>query len=108
MGISRIRKDDTVICIAGADRGKTGKVLEIDNVRGRALVEGLKIIKKTLKRTNETPQGGIVEVEAPIRLSNLMPYDPELKKGVRVRRERKADGRPVRVSAAAGSSHKFD
>ena len=107
MGISRIRKDDTVICIAGAERGKIGKVLEVDNARQRAIVEGMKIVKKTLKRTNDTPQGGIVEVEAAITLSNLMPYDPDLKKGVRVRRERK-DGKPVRVSAAPGSSHKFD
>lgn len=107
MAVSRIRKDDTVICIAGADAGKTGKVLDIDRVRGRVLVEGVNIHKKTLKRTNETPQGGIVDLEAPIAISNLMPFDPAAKKGVRVRRVRK-DGRSVRVSAAAGSSHKFD
>ncbi|MFT5239793.1 MAG: large subunit ribosomal protein L24, partial [Kiritimatiellia bacterium] len=77
MAASRIRKDDTVICIAGTERGKTGKVLEIDRRRERALVEGLNIVKKTLKRTNETPQGGIVEVEASMALSNLMPFDPE-------------------------------
>jgi large subunit ribosomal protein L24 len=106
MAASRIRKDDTVICIAGSERGKTGKVLEIDRRRERALVEGLNIVKKTLKRTNETPQGGIVEVEAAMALSNLMPFDPEAKKGVRIRSERK-DGRPVRASAASGSAHKF-
>lgn len=107
MAVSRIRKDDTVVCISGADTGKTGKVLEVDRVRGRALVEGVNVRKKTLKRTNETPQGGIVDLEAPISLSNLMPFDPDAKKGVRIRRERK-DGKSIRVSAASGSSHKFD
>jgi large subunit ribosomal protein L24 len=80
----RIKKNDTVVAISGADTGKTGKVLEVLPVRGRALVEGLNLRKKTLRKTQDTPQGGIVEKEALIALSNLMVFCPDCKKGVRV------------------------
>jgi len=80
----RIKKNDTVVAVSGADAGKTGKVLEVLPARGRALVEGLNLRKKTLRKTQDTPQGGIVEKEALIALSNLMVYCPDCKKGVRV------------------------
>ena len=105
MSISRIKKGDEVIAIAGVDAGKRGKVLEVDNERGRAVVEGLNLKKKTVKRTQENPQGGIVEVPAAIALSNLMPYDPEAKKGVRVKRGKEGE-KTVRKSVATG--HTFD
>ncbi len=102
-----IQKNDTVIARSGSSAGKTGKVIEVNRLRSRALVEGLNIVKKTVKRSNETPQGGIVEVEAPIQLSNLMLYCPECKKGVRIHRERRENG-PVRTCASSGCSHVFD
>jgi large subunit ribosomal protein L24 len=79
MSIARIKKNDTVIVIAGADKGKTGKVLSVSPKKGTALVEGLHLVKKTIRRTEQTPQGGIVEREAPIQISNLMPYDADAK-----------------------------
>lgn len=86
MSIARIKKDDTVYVIAGRDVGKTGKVLRVMPSKGKALVEGINIVKKTVRRSQTVPQGGIIEREAPIELSNLMPYDAEKKKGSRVSR----------------------
>ncbi len=65
------RKDDLVECIAGDDKGKKGKVLQVIPETGRALVEGLNLIKKAMRKTQDRPQGGIVEREGPIAISNL-------------------------------------
>jgi large subunit ribosomal protein L24 len=66
-----IKKGDTVVVIAGDDKGKTGKVLLTDPQTGRALVEGVNFVKKHMQKTQDNPQGGIVEKEAPIAISNL-------------------------------------
>lgn len=73
MSKARIKKNDTVMVIAGADKGKTGKVLSVSPKHGTAIVEGLHLVKKTIRRTEQTPQGGIVDRESPIDLSNLKP-----------------------------------
>ncbi len=91
MSIARIKKDDTVYVIAGADKGKTGKVLRVMPTKGTALVEGINIVKKTIRRSQTTPEGGIVEREAPINLSNLMPYDADKKAGSRISRIQNGD-----------------
>ena len=91
MNIARIKKNDTVIVIAGADKGKTGKVLSVSPKKGTALVEGLHLVKKTIRRTEQTPQGGIVEREAPIQISNLMPYDADAKRGSRISRTKSGE-----------------
>jgi large subunit ribosomal protein L24 len=57
--------------IAGEDSGKSGKVLHVDPVRGRAIVEGCHLVRKHMRKTQDNPQGGIVEKEAPIHVSNL-------------------------------------
>ena len=105
MSISRIKKDDIVIVIAGDDAGKTGKVLSVNKAKGRAVVEGLHKVKKTIRRSQQVPEGDIVEIESSIDLSNLMPYDPKAKKGVRVSVVREGD-KPVRQ--AKGSGHRFE
>ena len=66
-----IKKGDTVEVIAGDDKGKTGKVLFLNTKSGRALVEGCKMVKKHMRPTEEAPQGGIVEMESGIAVSNL-------------------------------------
>ena len=66
-----IKKGDMVIAVAGADKGKTGKVLQVEAAKGRALVEGVNFVKKHLRKSQDNPQGGIVEKEAPINVSNL-------------------------------------
>ena len=66
-----IKKGDTVIVIAGDDKGKSGKVLQTLPQSGRALVEGLNFAKKHMRKTEDNPQGGVVEMEAAIAISNL-------------------------------------
>ena len=67
-----IKKGDIVVAISGEDVGKSGKVLQVMPNQGRAVVEGLNYVKKHLRKTQDNPNGGIVEKEAPIALSNLM------------------------------------
>ena len=105
MSVSRIRKDDVVIVNTGLNRGKTGKVLAIDPKRERAVVEGVNLVKKTVRKSQQFPEGKILDVPASIHLSNLMPYDPQAKKGVRISRVRE-DGKGVRV--AKGTGHRFE
>ena len=66
-----IKKGDTVIVIAGDDKGKSGKVLQILPHAGRALVEGVNLMKKHMRKTEDHPQGGVVDLEAAIAISNL-------------------------------------
>ena len=103
MSIARIKKNDTVIVIAGADKGKTGKVLSVSPKKGTALVEGLHLVKKTVRRTEQTPQGGIVEREAPIQISNLMPYDADAKRGSRINRTKNGES-TVRTLKTSGKA----
>jgi len=67
-----IKRGDTVVVIAGSQKGKSGKVLEVLPASGRARVEGLALIKRHLKKSQEHPQGSIAEREGSIHLSNLM------------------------------------
>lgn len=79
-----IKKDDTVIVIAGADKGKTGKVLKVLVEENRAIVEGVHMVSKSTKPSAKNPQGGIVKQEAPIHISNLSLIDPKSGKATRV------------------------
>ena len=65
-----IRKGDTVCVLAGEDKGKTGRVLQVQRTKGRAIVEGINIVTKATKPTAQYPQGGLVKKEAPIHISN--------------------------------------
>ena len=102
MAIARIRKNDTVIVTCGNDAGKTGTVLKVDPKKGVAVVGGLNKHKKAMRRTEKTP-GGIVEIEMPIRLCKLMPYDADKKCGTRVRTGEK-EGKKARVSVKSGKA----
>jgi large subunit ribosomal protein L24 len=107
VSIATIKKNDTVLAVRGVSAGKTGKVLEVNRAKSRALVEGLSLVKKALRKSQDNPQGGIVEKEASIALANLRPYCPECKRGVRIRRRMDGDKR-VRVCASRGCKHVFD
>ena len=107
MSVATIRKDDTVIVHSGANAGKTGKVLLVDRIKDRALVEGLNLVKKTLKKSQDNPQGGIVEKEASMAVSNLMNFCPNCKKGVRIGRRRDGD-KALRFCKTSGCDHVFD
>ena len=97
----RVKKGDTVVVIAGKDKGKKGTVVKVMPKANRVLVEGVNVITKHQKPTAVNPQGGIINKEAPIHISNVMPVDPETGKGTRVRFEVK-DGKKVRVSVKSG------
>ena len=66
-----VRRDDVVMLIAGDERGKTGKVLRVLPLRRMAVVEGLNLVKRHVRKTQDNPQGGIVEKEAPLPVSKL-------------------------------------
>lgn len=97
----RVKKGDTVVVIAGKDKGKKGTVTKVFPKANRVLVEGVNVITKHQKPTAMNPQGGIVNKEASVHISNVMPLDPETGKGTRVRFEMK-DGKKVRVSVKSG------
>ena len=97
----RVKKGDTVVVIAGKDKGKKGIVTKVFTKTNKVLVEGVNVITKHQKPTAVNPQGGIINKEAPIHISNVMPVDPETGKGTRVRFEVK-DGQKVRVSVKSG------
>ena len=67
----RLKKDDTVKIIAGKDKGRTGKIVKVDPVNERVIVQGANMGKKTMKKQNAQDKGGIMEVEAPIHVSNV-------------------------------------
>ena len=79
-----IRKDDTVIVLAGSDKGKTGKVLKVLVKDERAIVEGINIVSKSAKPSAKNPQGGIIKQEAPIHISNISLIDPKSGKATRI------------------------
>ena len=100
----KIRKGDTVMVIAGDDKGKTGRVLSVDEVKRRVIVEKVNFVKRHTKARSQQQQGGILEKEAPIHLSNVMLYDPKAGKGVRVGVRFTKDGKRERVSRATGDT----
>ena len=105
MSVPRIKKDDMVIAIAGASAGKSGKVLQVVKAGRRAVVEGLNPVKKTMRKSDDHPNGGIVEKDAAIDVSNLMLYCATCKKGVRIGRDKDGD---KRVRRCVVCRHSFD
>ena len=103
MGI-KIRKGDRVMVIAGDDKGKIGRVLSVDETKMRVIVEKVNFVKRHTRARSQTQQGGILEKEAPIHLSNVMLYDPKAGKGVRVGVRFTKDGKRERVSRATGDT----
>jgi large subunit ribosomal protein L24 len=94
--MARVRKGDRVVVISGDDKGKQGKVVRVIPERSMVVVEGINLVKKHLAATPQRP-GGILEVEAPLAASKVMPLDPETGKRTRVRHQVK-DGKKVRVA----------
>jgi large subunit ribosomal protein L24 len=80
----KIRKNDMVMVVAGNDRGKTGKVLKVFPKKSRVIIEGINLRKKHTKPNQKNPQGGILEKESPIHVSNVMILDPKSNEPTRV------------------------
>ena len=103
----KIRKNDTVMVIAGNDKGKTGKILKVFPKTSRIIIEGINLRKRHTKPTQKSPQGGIQEKEAPIHSSNVMILDPKsnepTKIGARIILDEKTGKKKIaRVSKASG------
>lgn len=88
-----VKKNDLVEVIAGDDKGKKGKVIEIIADKGRVLVEGINIVSKHTRPTAQYPNGGIIKKEAPIHISNVLLVNP-------------ANGKGARTSVAVGGDKK--
>ena len=101
-----IKKGDTVCVIAGDNKGQQGKVLKVEVSKQRAIVEGVNLVKKATKPNAKNPQGGIVEQEAPIHISNLQVLDPQSGKATRVGRRANAEGKLVRFAKKSGEEIK--
>jgi large subunit ribosomal protein L24 len=102
MAIAHVRKGDTVIVVAGKERGKKGKVLRVIPEKGRVVVERINMIKKHQKPTQKLRQGGIIEREGAIHLSNVMLLDPGSDKATLVGMKALSDGKKVRVAIRSG------
>ena len=96
-----IRKGDRVMVISGDDKGRTGEVLQVFPDKNRAIVEGVRIVKKHVKAT-QTESGGIQEMEASIHISNLAHVDPKSGEATRIGR-REENGVRVRYSKKTGN-----
>ncbi len=99
---SRIKKNDTVMVVAGRDRGKTGKVMRVLPERGRVVIERLNIVKRHTKPRGAQTPGGIVEKEAPIAISNVMIFCDRCNAPVRVGIKAADDGSRSRVCRRCG------
>ncbi len=98
----KVIKNDTVLVISGNYKGKKGKVLKVFPKESRVIVEGVNFIRRHTKPTQKNPQGGIVEKEAPINVSNLMVVCPKCNTPSRLGRKILEDGKGVRVCRSCG------
>lgn len=93
----RIRRDDQVVAIAGKDRGKRGKVLKVFPAESKLTVEGLNLMKRHLRRSQENPQGGTYSREGRMNLDRVVPVCPRCNRGVRVGFKLLSDGTKARI-----------
>ena len=70
-GKIKLRKDDTVKVLTGREKGKSGRILRVDAANGRVIVQGLNMVKKAVRRKSQQDKGGIIEIEAPVHISNV-------------------------------------
>ena len=97
-----VKKNDTVMILAGKDKGKSGKVLRVLAEKQRVLVESLNTIKRHTRPTQANSEGGIIEKEMPLHISNIMLFNPMTNKGDRVGFKVLEDGRKVRYFKSNG------
>jgi len=80
----KLRKEDNVVVIAGNNKGKTGKILVVFPKKNRVIIEGVNLRKRHTKASQQNPQGGIIEKEAPIDASNVMILDPKSNEATKI------------------------
>ena len=99
---TRLKVGDEVIVVAGKEKGKRGQIMFIDKNKDRVVVQGINRQKRFQRPTQENPQGGVMEVEGTIHISNVMFYDAKSKSGMRVGYRVNPDGSKIRVGRKAG------
>jgi large subunit ribosomal protein L24 len=97
-----IKSGDQVMVITGADKGKTGRVLRVLQDRDRVVVEGINRVWKHVRPSQRNPQGGRIQKDAPVHISNVMPIDPATGKATRVKFEERS-GKKHRVAIGTGT-----
>jgi len=102
--MSNFRKNDQVMVIAGDDRGKTGRVLKVIREKNRLIVEKVNFVKRHTKPRGTGRQGGILEKEAPVHVSNVMHLCPKCQTGVRVTVKPASDGKRERYCSRCGET----
>ncbi len=98
----RIKKGDTVVVVAGKDKGKKGKVIQSMPAESRVIVENVNMVTKHKKPNQRVQQGGIVHQEAPINVSNVMILDPKEKVATRIGYKVLENGKKVRIAKKSG------
>lgn len=93
----RIKRDDKVMLIAGKDKGKTGKVMKVFSADNKVVIENINIVKKAVKKSDQYPTGGFIEIEKPVHMSNVMLIDPKTNKPTRFKAKVLKDGAKLRV-----------
>jgi large subunit ribosomal protein L24 len=101
MGIL-VKKNDRVKILTGKDRGKTGKVLLVDKKSTRLVIEGLNMVKKMQRPSQQNQKGGIIDIEAPVSISNVKVVCPKCDEAVRIRKKQLEDGKRVRACGKCG------
>ena len=94
----RIRRDDTVMVMAGKDKGKTGKVVRVIPKTNKAVIENINMVKKSVKKGDTYPQGGYIELEKPVAMANLMLVDKKANKPTRFMVKVLKDGTKERIA----------
>ncbi|MBF0593756.1 MAG: 50S ribosomal protein L24 [Candidatus Omnitrophica bacterium] len=100
----RIKRDDKVVVISGKDKGKSGKVVKVFKGENTVVVEHINLIKKSVKKSDQYPQGGFIDVEMPLHISKVMILDPKLNKPTRLKVNVLKDGTKVRISKQSGET----
>lgn len=99
----RIRANDTVLVLTGADKGTKARVLRVDRAAGKVVVEGVNKVTKLVRRSQKNPQGGMLSKEMPISMSNVMLVCPACNQATRVGARRAADGAKERFCRKCGA-----
>jgi len=99
-----VKKGDVVVVLAGDDKGKVGQVLNVDPKNGKVLVQGINRVFRHLRPSRRHPQGGRIQKEMPIHISNVLPVDPKTNLPTRVAFRAGSDGSKERIAKRSGSS----
>ncbi len=102
----RLKKDDTVVVLSGKYKGQTGKVVATHPTENKVTVEGINIVKKAMKPSQQHPQGGIIEITKPIWVSKVALVEPTTKKPSRIGYSVNKEGKKVRVYKRTGKEVK--